>query len=80
MRATAVLAVEAILQDPDIVVIEQSHATFDEALGLYGRRPDKHYSMTDCSSMCLMKNNQMVDVLTNDRHFVQEGFNVLLSD
>ena len=80
MRAAAVLTIRAIVEDPSILVVEQSHASFDAALDLYDRRPDKRYSMTDCSSMSLLKSRGILDVLTNDRHFEQEGFKALLSD
>jgi len=36
----------------------------------YRRRPDRSYSLTDCIAI--------TDVLTNDRHFEQEGFRALL--
>lgn len=45
---------------------------------LYEERPDKAWSLTDCISMKIMKNCDLVDVLTNDTHFVQASFNVLL--
>lgn len=34
--------------------------------------------MVDCMSMQVMRNRDLNDVLTNDQHFSQEGFNVLL--
>jgi predicted nucleic acid-binding protein len=74
------LTVRAIAEDPGVLIVEQSHSTFDNALDLYDRRPDKRYSMTDCSSMCHMMSTGITDVLTNDRHFVQEGFTALLAD
>jgi hypothetical protein len=44
----------------------------------FGNRPDKQYSLTDCSYMNVMDAEDIRDVLTNDRHFQQEGFNVLI--
>lgn len=38
---------------------------------------DKGYSLTDCSSMCVMKTLGITDVLTHDKHFAQEGFHLL---
>lgn len=34
--------------------------------------------MTDCISMNVMKAELLEEVLTNDRHFEQEGFTVLI--
>jgi len=44
---------------------------------LYEQRPDKEYSLTDCISMQVMKAMGITEVLTHDRHFVQEGFIIL---
>jgi len=44
---------------------------------LYEQRPDKGYSLVDCISMQTMRREGVIDVLTNDRHFQQEGFRAL---
>lgn len=61
-------------------VIEQSRASFLAGLTLYERRPDKSYSLVDCISMQLMRAEGLTDALTTDRHFLQEGFAVLLKE
>jgi predicted nucleic acid-binding protein len=38
----------------------------------------KEYSLTDCISMKAMRSESVSDVLTNDHHFEQEGFNILM--
>ena len=43
-------------------------------------RPDKGYSLTDCISMATMRKKGLTEVLTNDRHFEQEGFRALFRD
>jgi hypothetical protein len=43
-------------------------------LALYQSRLDKGYSLTDCISMQTMRREGLTEVLTNDRHFEQEGF------
>jgi uncharacterized protein len=80
LRLKAVAIVEAILHDPTVQVIHQSHASFLAGLGLYGARPDKGYSLTDCISMETMRQHGMTEALTNDGHFLQEGFRVLFRD
>ena len=74
LRVEAGRAVSALLTDPDIRVIPQSRSSFVEGLALYNTRPDKGYSLTDCISMQTMRREGLTDVLTNDRHFEQEGF------
>jgi predicted nucleic acid-binding protein len=44
---------------------------------LFSARPDKGYSLIDCISMQTMYREGLTDVLTNDRHFEQEGFRAL---
>lgn len=77
LRSVAGRAVSALLTNADIRVIAQSRNSFAEGLALYNSRPDKGYSLTDCISMQTMRREGVTDVLTNDRHFEQEGFRAL---
>jgi predicted nucleic acid-binding protein len=77
-RRLACRLVREILSDPSIEVVAQSHESFLAGLGLYERRPDKEYSLADCISMNVMRQKQIQEVLTHDRHFSQEGFVRLL--
>ncbi len=74
MRREIVLTVEDILQDPGVTLIPQSRETFLAGLSLFRTRADKGYSLTDCISMRTMQRLGLTAVLTNDRHFEQEGF------
>jgi predicted nucleic acid-binding protein len=60
-----------------VSVIPQSRQGFLDGLALYEVRPDKGYSLTDCISRQAMRREGLTDVLTNDRHFEQEGFRAL---
>jgi predicted nucleic acid-binding protein len=55
-------------------VIPQSREGFLDGLTLYEDRPDKGHSLADCISMQIMHREGLTDVLSNDRHFEQEGF------
>ena len=77
-RAAAV--VRTILADVDVSVVEQSHTSFLGGLGFLEQRSDKGYSLTDCISMCMMREHSIFEVLTHDHHFRQEGFLTLLGD
>jgi uncharacterized protein len=77
-RRLACRFVRRILADPGIEVAAQSHESFLAGLALYERRPDKAYSLADCISMNVMRQRGIREVLTNDRHFAQEGFKRLL--
>lgn len=76
-RHKAVLVVRSIVADPTVTVQPQSHATFQAGLELYAERPDNGYSLTDCISIVTMRRQGLSDVLTNDRHFEQEGLRAL---
>lgn len=78
LRAAAVRMVRRILVNPQVSVIPQSRAGFLAGLDRYGQRADKHYSLTDCTSMNLMEDRGIDEILTNDHHFEQEGFQILI--
>ena len=78
-RVLACHLVREILNDPAVEVLPQSHESFLAGLALYEHRPDKNYSLTDCISMNVMKRLGIREVLSNDRHFEQEGFLRLLA-
>ncbi len=69
-----------LLESSAIRVIPQSRESFLAGLRMYHSRPDKGYSLTDCISMATMRREGLTDVLTNDRHFEQEGFRALFRD
>jgi len=73
-RRLACRLVREILNEPSIDVVAQSHASFLAGLALYERRPDKQYSLVDCISMNVMRERQIQEILSHDRHFSQEGF------
>ena len=78
-RAVAGL-VERMQSDPMIDLVAQTHAGFLAGCVLYRAHPDKGYSLTDCISMDVMRRDGLIELLTNDEHFTQEGFCCLLRD
>ena len=79
-REQAADAVRAILSSPTVQVLRQSRESFLAGLSLYEARTDKGYSLTDCVSMDAMRTLGLAEVLTNDHHFEQEGFTILLKE
>ena len=77
LRGRATATIRDILQDDTIIIVPQSRESFLSGFALYADRPDKSYSLTDCISMHTMRRAGISDVLTNDRHFEQEGFRAL---
>jgi predicted nucleic acid-binding protein len=80
IRDRAGRIVAELMDNPEVRIVPQSRESFISGLQLYRARPDKGYSMTDCISMQTMRREGLSEVLTNDRHFEQEGFRALFRD
>ena len=51
---------------------------FWNAVDFYNARPDQEWGLVDCASFQLMQANSIQDALTNDHHFTQAGFTILM--
>ena len=78
IHAHIVVPQAAKLAQPNIEVMPQDRAGFEQGLVLYRARLDKGYSLTDCVSMNTMRACGITECLTHDHHFEQEGFTILL--
>ena len=58
----------------DTEVMEGSSELFRRAADLYASRPDKSWSLTDCASFVVMRDEGISEALTFDKHFEQAGF------
>jgi uncharacterized protein len=77
-RAAFVALLDVLRSDPEVEIVPASQTLFEQGLGLYTRRPDKDWSLTDCISIVTMGEREMTQALTADHHFVQAGFEALL--
>ena len=71
-------AVKIILSESEIQIIECSREEFLKGFEFYNSRLDKGYSLTDYVSINIMRERNINEILTNDDHFEQEGFRILL--
>ncbi len=78
MRQATANLVKQILVRPDVEVLPHTRQAFQAGLQLYEARLDKGYSLTDCISMNVMRERGILEALTHDNHFAQEGFVVLI--
>ena len=53
---------------------------FEQAMQMYRDRDDKEWSLTDCVSFVIMKDQNIGEGLTADHHFEQAGFIALLAE
>jgi uncharacterized protein len=77
MRQKALAMCTQMLREPNIQVVTYTPELRKLGFELYENRPDKGYSLTDCISMVVMRKTNILEVLTADRHFQQEGFTIL---
>jgi predicted nucleic acid-binding protein len=69
---------DVLTSDPRARIVATDNALFGAGVDLFRRRPDKDWSLIDCISFIVMKNEGISEALTADRHFEQAGFVVLL--
>ena len=65
-------------RDPTIDLIHLDQSLVDAAWQLWAARPDKDWTLVDCSSFVVMQQRGLTDALTTDHHFEQAGFIRLL--
>ena len=70
--------IENLRAAEDIEIIPASTDLFDEGFALFNSRPDKEWSLTDCTSFVVMRRRAITEALTADHHFKQAGFVALL--
>jgi predicted nucleic acid-binding protein len=64
--------------NPLTTLIPCDSAWYQKGLAHFAARLDKEWSLTDCISFVAMEEYGLTDALTDDRHFEQAGFNILL--
>jgi len=61
-----------------VAIVPASQPLFERGLRLYLDRPDKEWSLTDCISFVVMREQGIAEALTGDHHFEQAGFTALV--
>jgi hypothetical protein len=78
-RSGAVQFIQQCYRTENIRVVSVDTALLMGALDLYETRPDKDWGLTDCISFIVMQQQDLVDAVTSDRHFLQAGFRILMT-
>jgi predicted nucleic acid-binding protein len=79
-RLPALTYMADLLENPDIETVWIDESLHREAMTLLLSRQDKMYSLCDAVSFVLMRQRNIAEALTTDRHFEQEGFRKLLGE
>lgn len=61
----------------DVTVVHLNPVLFNRGLALYESHNDKTWGLVDCVSFVVMREMDVTDALTFDRHFTQAGFRQL---
>jgi len=77
-RAQQILTIERLKASDWVEIVHVTPELDAAAWELFLARPDKEWSLVDCSSFVLMQQRGIVSALTSDHHFIQAGFQILL--
>lgn len=77
-RALVLDYLDALTEHPDIELVWIDEQLHRAAFALLLARHDKEYSLCDAVSFVLMRQRNLYQALTTDKHFEQEGFIRLL--
>ncbi len=77
-RSSVLAFVVDLLDNPDIETVWVDEPLHRDAVELLTQKQDKTYSLCDVVSFILMRQRGIIEALTTDRHFEQEGFTRLL--
>jgi uncharacterized protein len=68
----------AMLNHPRIKIVPADAQLFQRGVDFFEQRADKEWSLTDCLSFLMMRDEGITQALTGDKHFEQAGFTALL--
>lgn len=77
-RETVIHFLATVSNSSRIELIPFSPSFIDDGWNLFFDRMDKEWGIVDCLSFVLMKNLELKEALSADRHFEQAGFRKLL--
>ncbi len=78
VRRSAVEMIRRLKSSAQSVVEPATSEGFSKAMKLYEDRSDKQWGLVDCSSIAIMQERGLREVLSSDHHFVQAGFSILM--
>jgi hypothetical protein len=77
-RESFLNSVSSLFQSAKSRLIWIQEEILEESMTLYAKVDDKKWGIVDCASIVVMQHENIMDVLTADRHFQQAGFHCLL--
>lgn len=77
-RMAAVSLIRGFRNNSKVRVAPLRTDQFWNAVDFYYSRPDQEWGLVDCASFLLMAEKGIREALTNDHHFTQAGFTILM--
>ena len=79
-KSRAIEIFEEFFVSEEVEIVRLDEMLFNKAFELYKSHADKSWGLVDCVSFVVMKENNITDALTCDKHYVQAGFRALMLD
>ena len=77
-RYRGIQIIDKLEQNPFVEIVPLTESLYERAFNLFKQRSDKEWGLVDCISYVAMKDADITQALTGDRHFQQMGFRALL--
>lgn len=77
-RPTIITSIQRFRASQHVEIVYIDAEIDEQAWQLLANRPDKDWSLVDCTSFIVMQQRGIVEALTTDHHFEQAGFLRLL--
>jgi predicted nucleic acid-binding protein len=78
-RSAVVTLHNRLTQSQQVEIILVDSELWASGWQLFADRLDKEWSLTDCISMIVCEARAITEILTTDHHFMQAGFNPILT-
>ena len=79
-RRQAIQTIEDFFESDEVEIVRLDETLFNKAFQLYKNHADKSWGLVDCISFIVMREHDITDALTCDKHFAQAGFRALMLD
>lgn len=78
LRSTSIRLIDTIKISRFWQVIPINDDLFDRSLSKFKQMADKEWSLIDCIGIIIAEEFRIIEIFTNDRHFEQSGFKILM--
>lgn len=74
---TTLIFYETLINSIHLTVVYTGESEFENALAIYKQSYAQEFSIVDCLSFVVMRQNQITHAFTFDAHFAQAGFEII---